>query len=62
MAVKRWLEVKNVDFEVLDVDEKPELMDEIFDKTGAFMVPMIKIDENIVSGANFARLSELLMV
>jgi len=60
--VKTWLQKKGVNYEELNVDEKPELMDEVIRKTGLMMVPVILVGENHVQGANFARLSELLMV
>lgn len=60
--VKTWLQKKGVKYEELNVDEKPELMDDVIRKTGLMMVPVIVIGENHVQGMNFSRLSELLMV
>lgn len=60
--VKTWLQKKGVKYEELNVDEKPELMDDVIRKTGLMMVPVIVVGENHVQGMNFSRLSELLMV
>jgi glutaredoxin len=60
--VKTWLQKKGVKYEELNVDEKPELMDDVIRKTGLMMVPVTVIGENHVQGMNFSRLSELLMV
>jgi glutaredoxin len=60
--VKTWLQKKGVKYEELNVDEQPELMDDVIRKTGLMMVPVTVIGENHVQGMNFSRLSELLMV
>ena len=61
-TVKTWLQKKGVKYEELNVDEQPELMDDVIRKTGLMMVPVIVVGENHVQGMNFSRLSELLMV
>ena len=61
-VVKTWLQKKGVRYEELNVDDNPELMAEVIEKTGLMMVPVTVIGEKFVSGMNIARLSELLVV
>ena len=61
-TVKAWLQNKGVKYEELNVDDNPEFMDDVIRRTGLMMVPVTFIGDNHVQGANFSRLSELLMV
>lgn len=61
-VVKAWLKNKGIQYEEMNVDDNPELMTEIVEKTGLMMVPVTFVGEKFVSGMNIARLSELLVV
>lgn len=61
-TVKSFLKKKGVEYRELNVDEHPELMDEIVAKTGFQMVPTTIIGEQIIQGMNFALLNKALMV
>jgi glutaredoxin len=54
--------MKNVAYQEKSLDDNPELMSEVQERTGFSMVPMILVGEKVVSGANLGLLSELLMV
>ncbi len=60
--VKTWLQKKGITYEELNVDDRPELIGEIVEKTGLMMVPVTLVGDRVISGMNFGLLSELLMV
>lgn len=61
-TLKKWLQNKGVSFTELNVDDNPSLMDEIIERTGVQMVPMIEVGDRTISGVNIRLLSELLML
>jgi glutaredoxin len=61
-TVKHWLQSKNVEYVEKNIDENPELLSDIVEKTGMMVVPVILIDETVIAGANLALLSKALMV
>lgn len=58
--VKQYLTGKNVEFETINLDEKPELRQELFEKTGAMTVPITEHNGIYVIGWNPAKLNALL--
>ena len=55
-TLKYWLDSKKIDYELFDLDEKPELAQ----KLNIFTVPTVFVNEEIIRGLNLSRLSELL--
>lgn len=60
--VKKYLTMKNQDFEVVDLDENPSKRQELFEKTNAMTVPIIQINEDYIVGWNPAQLAQKLAV
>lgn len=60
VAAKMFLTRKGVAYEEKNVDETPELMQEIMQKTGVMQVPMLLINDKVVSGANFSAIAAAL--
>ncbi len=62
--VKKWLDSKGVKYEVVNLDENPEMQKEIYEKSGALTVPVTLIEkedstEEVVIGYNLARLASI---
>lgn len=60
--LKRWLQNKNVPYTEVNVDDDPELMDEIIQQTGFQMVPTVKVGDQYIQGLNIALLAKTLML
>lgn len=66
VQVKKYLDMKNQTYEVINLDERPELADEVIKKSGAMTVPVVTIkddsgDEKVASiGWNPAALNAAL--
>lgn len=60
VIVKKYLDSKQVDYEVINLDDNPELRQELFQKTGAMTVPIIENNGEYVIGWNPAKLNALL--
>lgn len=60
--LKRWLKNKNVPYVEVNVDNDPQLMDEIIQKTGFQMVPTVQVGDQFIQGLNIALLAKTLMV
>lgn len=63
--VKKWLDLKGVSYEVVNLDEQPEMQKEIYAKSGALTVPvtLIQNDDNteeVVIGYNLSRLASVI--
>lgn len=62
--VKKWLDSKGVAYNVVNLDEQPEMQKEIFEKSGALTVPVTLVEkedstEEIVIGYNLSRLASV---
>lgn len=60
--VKKWLDAKGLTYDVVNLDEHPEMQQEVFEMSGARTVPVTvvtKADETkeVVVGFNLARLA-----
>lgn len=51
-ALKHWLKTKGIEFSEKNVDDSPELMDEVIQKSGLQMVPVTLVDDKVISGFN----------
>lgn len=57
--VKKYLTAKGKEFEVINLDDQPQVRQELMDKTGAKTVPIVQVGEEFVVGWNPARLGAL---
>jgi len=62
--VKRYLDGKGVKYEVVNLDERPEMQAEVYAKSGVLTVPITLIErddntEEVVVGFNLPRLASL---
>jgi glutaredoxin len=62
--VKKWLDNKGISYNVVNLDEQPEMQKEVFEKSGAMTVPVTLVEkedssEEVVVGYNLARLAAL---
>jgi len=60
--VKKWLDGKNVKYEIVDLDNNPEMQQMIYKKSGALTVPVTLIEdedgmESVVVGFNLPKLT-----
>lgn len=46
VQVKKYLDMKNQSYEVINLDERPELAEEVIRKSGAMTVPVVTISED----------------
>lgn len=58
--VKQYLTLKGKEFEVVNLDDNPEVRQELFEKTGALTVPITQVDDNYIIGWNRQRLAEVM--
>jgi len=63
--VKKWLDSKGISYNVVNLDEQPEMQKEVYAKSGALTVPVTLIEnddntEEIVIGYNLSRLASVL--
>lgn len=62
--VKKWLDAKGITYNVVNLDEQPEMQKEVFEKSGAMTVPVTLVEkedksEEVVVGYNLARLASV---
>ena len=62
--VKKWLDSKGVNYQVVNLDEQPEKQREIYEKSGALTVPVTLVEnadstEEVVIGYNLSKLASL---
>lgn len=62
VMVKKWLDIKGLKYDVVNLDEQPERQKEIYAKSGALTVPVTLIEkedssEEVVIGYNIPRLA-----
>lgn len=61
--VKKWLTMKKHEFTVINLDDKPELRQQVIEMSGAMTVPVIVVEDpesavkNITVGWNPAKLA-----
>lgn len=60
--VKQYLSMKGKEFEVVNLDDNPELRQELYEKTGAMTVPITQINDDFVVGWNPGVLAQKLAV
>lgn len=58
--VKQFLSMKGKEYEVVNLDENPEIRQSLFEKTGAMTVPITQIDDQYIIGWNRQRLAEVM--
>lgn len=59
-AVEKYLQMKNVAYEKIMLDDKPDLRQELINKTGAMTVPIITNGKDYVVGYNLTALQKLI--
>lgn len=62
--VKKWLDAKGIAYNVVNLDEQPEMQKKVFEKSGAMTVPVTLVEkedksEEVVVGYNLARLASV---
>lgn len=62
--VKKWLDSKGISYNVVNLDEQPEMQKQVYEKSGALTVPITLIEnddssEEVVIGYNLSRLASL---
>lgn len=57
MMVKQYLTKKGKEFNVVNLDDNPEVRQSLFEKTGAMTVPITKVGEEYIVGWNPAKLA-----
>ena len=63
--LKKWLLQKEINFEVINVEEEPEKQRELIEKSGSFLVPVTVItdiqgQEEIIHGTQYAQIKKAL--
>lgn len=58
--VKQYLSLKGKEFNVVNLDDNPEVRQSLFEKTGAMTVPITQVDDEFVIGWNRQRFAEVL--
>jgi len=57
--VKQFLSLKGKEFEVVNLDENPQVRQSLFEKTGAMTVPITQVGDQYIIGWNRQRLAEM---
>ncbi|MEE8566630.1 MAG: glutaredoxin domain-containing protein [Candidatus Bipolaricaulota bacterium] len=60
VAVREYLQAREIDFEQIDVSADPALAEQMVQKTGQMGVPVLDIDGNMVIGFNKREIDQLL--
>lgn len=58
--VKQYLTLKGKEFQEVDLNDNPEIHQQLIEKTGAMTVPQTQIGDRIVVGWNRSALAEAL--
>lgn len=58
--VKQFLSMKGKDYEVVNLDDNPEVRQSLFEKTGVMSVPITQVDDQYIVGWNRNQLAEVL--
>lgn len=56
VMVKKFLSMKGKEFNVVNLDDNPDVRQELLNKTGAMTVPITKIGEEYIVGWNPGKL------
>lgn len=62
MALKKFFEKEEVEYEEIDVSEDEEALEEMKEKTGQLGVPVVQIGEDTVVGFDKKKVSKLLEI
>lgn len=60
VMLKKFLSMKGKEFEVVNLDDNPEMRQSLLEKTGAMTVPITKIGEEYIIGWNPSKLMAVL--
>lgn len=60
VMVKKFLDMKKVKYEVVNLDQNPEKRQELFAKTNAMTVPIAELGGEYVIGWNVGKLNQLI--
>lgn len=60
VMAKKYLDMKNVPYETVDLTDEPEKRQELVNKTGYTTVPIITDGEEYIAGWNPAQLAKLI--
>lgn len=58
--VKKFLTMKGKEYEVVSLDDNPDIRQTLYEKTGAMTVPITQINEDYVIGWNPSKLLALI--
>ena len=58
--VKQYLTMKGREFQIVDLEDNPEIRQSLFEKTGAMTVPITQVGEEYIVGWNRSRFAEVL--
>lgn len=58
--VKQYLTMKGKEYEVINLDDNPEVRQSLFEKVGAMTVPIVQAGDQYVIGWNRQRLAEVI--
>lgn len=59
VMVKKYLTMKGKKFEVVNLDDNPEMRQTLIEKTGARTVPITQVDDQFIIGWNPGRLATI---
>lgn len=59
-VIKKWLQNKHIDFEVIDITEDPAMGNELHKRSGYTTVPIVEYKDKFVAGIQWGKLAELL--
>lgn len=62
MALKKFFEKNDVEYEEVDVSEDEKALEEMKEKTGQLGVPVVEIGEDVVVGFDKKKVSKLLEI
>jgi glutaredoxin 3 len=58
--VKQFLSLKGKEYKVVNLDENPDVRQQLFEATGAMTVPITQVNDQYIIGWNRQRLAEVL--
>lgn len=59
-TVKKWLQNKHIDFDVIDITYDPAMGNDLFKRSGHITVPVVEYKDKFVAGIQWGKLAELL--
>ena len=60
VMVKKFLTMRGREYDVVNLDDSPEIRQSLFEKTRAMTVPIVQVGEEFVVGWNPAKLGALI--